>query len=242
MDTPSQGLVLPRRSGTLLYDPARSDQVRLASRLEGWRPVPFATAIVRDLLGPEADGGPSHRICVADWRIFLEVQHLWESLQRRRGATLALFGLHDPAMPEQALAQLRRFAGAIVCVGAGVAAAHGLCKRLSVPVETALTLTEVCDAVGRFAAAPTRDFGSVQAWLEEAAEHLLRGDDDGAFAAVQRAHAMAPEHPSVLVDVARLLARMGRAADGMQLCRSYLLQRPDSEPVQAAMRELLPLA
>jgi hypothetical protein len=217
--------------GTLVLDPNLPAHVALRRSLPRWRAVACSELIGRDVTA-------GARLCVADWRIFGAVPYLRETLMQNRGRTIALVGLSDEPCDDGALAMLRRFAGEVVALVS--AAQPSWTSRLLVPVST-VGPAGVADAIVEACRRPAADLGSVDVHLREAIQYMQRGDDDGAFQASARALAMAPDQPGIIADVARLLARMGRSADGEQLCRTFLLQRPDSAPVQAALGELAPL-
>ena len=104
----------------------------------------------------------------------------------------------------------------------------------------AVDAPDVPAAVQAAAAAPVEPRGEVGDWLRDSQAFVARGDHEGAFQAAARALSMAPDQPGVLADVARLLALMGNVEQGRDLCRAYLLQRPDCSPVQRALAELQP--
>lgn len=218
-------------AGTLVLDPNIPAHVALQRSLPDWRAVPFAELVGRDVR-------ESSRLCFADWRIFGAVSYLRELLVQERGRTVVLAGLAGEEVDADGLACLRRFAGEVLALAE--CARTGWTSRLLVPVS----VVGRQDVPGALAEASRREvlpLGSIDVHLREAMDYVQRGDDEGAFQASARALAMAPDQPGIIADVARLLARMGRSADGAQLCRSFLLQRPDSEPVQAALGELATL-
>jgi len=216
--------------GTLVLDPNIPAHVALRRSLPGWRAVAFGELVGRDVTC-------GARLCVADWRIFGAVPYLRESLMQNRGRTITVVGLSGEPVGEDALAALRRFAGEVVSLVEH--AQPSWTSRLLVPVST-VGPAGVADAVEEACRREAAELGSVEVHLREAMSYVQRGDDEGAFQASARALAMAPDQPGIIADVARLLARMGRSAEGQQLCRTFLLQRPDSAPVKAALGELAP--
>ena len=217
-------------TGTLVIDANIPAHVALCQALPGWRAVPFSELIGRDVAHGE-------RLCVADWRIFGAVPHLRETLMQNRGRTIVLVGMAGEAIGEDALAMLRRFAGEVISLVES--AQPSWTSRVLVPVST-VGPAGIAEAVVEACRGPAHDLGGVEVHLREAMSYVQRGDDEGAFQASARALAMAPDQPGIIADVARLLARMGRSADGEQLCRTFLLQRPDSAPVREALGQLAP--
>lgn len=220
------------RPNTLLIDPANPAHAALAEQLPTWRAVPATEAVGLDFVDAE-------RVCVADWRLFDHLEHLRERMMLDRGAIIVVVGLSEADQPDKAgLVSLRHYAGEVVAL----ADATDLLwtSRLMVPVTT-VGSDGVAFAIEQATSRQPQDRGTVEVHLREALSYVRRNDDTGAFLAAARALAMAPDQPGIVADVARLLARMGRSAEGEKLCKVFLLQRPDSHAVQQALTELDPI-
>lgn len=220
---------------TLLVDPSNPAHAALVAQMPGWRAVSIDEAIGRDLI-------ESRWVCVADWRLFERMEHLRELCWQRRGGTSVVVGLSAEAIGPEGVRCLRRFAGeAIALAGSGSAGIAGQdwMAQLLVPV-TSVGRDGLVPAIEAAALRNPVDLGSVGVYLREAVSYIERGDSGGAFSASARALAMHPDQPGIVADVARLLGRMGRSAEGEQLCKVFLLQRPESTPVQQALHELQP--
>jgi len=229
--TPSAPNAADLRPNTLLIDAGNPAHVALAEQLSGWRTVPVQQAVGLDFVDPA-------RVCVADWRLFDQLEYLRERMMIRRGATIVVVGLSEGDLPgTDGLVALRRYAGEIVAL-TDVADSEWT-SGLMVPV-TSVRLEDVAFAIQATASREPQDLGSIEVHLREAASYIERNDDAGAFLAAARALAMAPDQPGIVADVARLLARMGRSVEGEQLCKAFLLQRPDDEAVQQVLTELHP--
>jgi len=215
-------------SGTLVLDPNIPAHVNFRQALPDWRAVPFGELIGRDV-------SESTRLCVADWRIFGAVPHLREKLMQQRGRTIVVVGLSDEPTGTDALDALRRFAGEVVALADEVAPEWA--SRLLVPV-TLVNEQSILQALEEACKRTPEALGSVEVHLREAMNYVHRGDSEGAFQSSARALALAPDQPGIVADVARLLASMGRSSEGEQLCRSFLLQRPDDSLVKGALDEL----
>lgn len=198
----------------------------------GARAVAVDRVVGRDLL--EAD-----RVVVPEWRLFGRMPHVKELLQRRRGHTIALVGFAGEPVDGDGTGALLRFAGRVFV--ADGRDPEPLAARLCVPVD-AVGRAGLGAAIAAAAAMPAADLDDVGHLLREAMAFSRRGDDEGAFVMAARALGQAPDQPGVVADVARLLARMGRAGEATRVCRSYLLQRPDSGAVQQALAEVAALA
>lgn len=223
--------------GTLVVDPSNPAHIALVAQLPGWHVVPANEAVGLDFLD-------ATRVCIADWRLFGHLEHLRELMLRERGSIICLAGLSgEDVGSDESLAELRRYAGEVITV-----AEHGQAQgdgaqwtgRLMVPV-TSVGLAGVAFAIQQAMTRQPEDLGAIDVHLREAQGYVGRNDDAGAFLSAARALSMAPDQPGIVADVARLLARMGRSAEGEQLCKVFLLQRPDSEPVKRALTELHPV-
>jgi len=217
---------------TVIIDASNPAHIALQAQLVGWHVVAANEAIGLDFLD-------ATRVCVADWRLFGQLDHLRELMMRGRGSTICVVGLsgEDMSAPE-GLAELRRYAGEVIALAEVADPEWTGC--LTVPV-TSVGLDGVAFAIQQAMTRDPLDLGSIDVYLREAQTYVGRSDDAGAFLSAARALAMAPDQPGIVADVARLLARMGRTAEGEKLCKVFLLQRPDSEPVQRALTELHPV-
>jgi hypothetical protein len=223
------GAAIRARANVLLMDPGNAAHVALQQQLRGWRPVSVHAVVGLDCLD-------APRVCVADWRLFGRIDYLKELLQRRRGAVIVLVGLSgEPVRSDDCLLVLRRHAGEVVAVADVVD--DSWASQLMVSV-TPVASDGLAAAIQAAAKREPQDLGAVQAHLQEAMAYVQRSDDAGAFCSAARALALAPDQPGIVADVARLLGRMGRSGEGEQLCKVFLLQRPDSASVQQALDEL----
>lgn len=217
---------------TLLLDPANRAHTAVTKLLPDFRAIAADEVAARDIL--EASW-----LCVMDWRMFDRMPHLRELLMRRRGRTVVMTGLSGEAVDADGLVALRRFAGEVVAIRA--LANPEWVSRLVVPV-TVVGIEGVVDALQYVVNSSPADLGSVTAHLREAVLFVERGDHDGASLSASRVLAMAPERPEAVADVARLFARMGRSEDAERLCKTFLLQRPDSAVVEQALDQMQPVA
>lgn len=216
---------------TLLVDPSNPAHATLLAQMPGWRGVSVHDAIGRDLV-------ESPWVCVADWRLFAQVDHLRELLWQRRGATIVLVGLSSEEVGKEGVRAMRRFAGEVI--GLLAAADPEWTTHLVVPV-TSVGPEGLIPAIQEASRRQPADLGSIDVHLREAINYIERGDHSGAFSSAARALAMEPDQPGIIADVARLLGRMGRSGDGEKLCKVFLLQRPESDAVKQALDDLQPV-
>lgn len=222
----------PRVRNTVVIDPSNPAHIALQAQLPGWHAVAANEAVGLDFLD-------ATRVCVADWRLFGQLDHLRELMMQNRGSIICLVGLSgEGTAAAEGLAELRRYAGEVIAL-AEVADPQWT-GRLTVPV-TSVGIDGIGFAIQQAMTRDPQDLGSIEVYLREAQTYVGRNDDTGAFLSAARALAMAPDQPGIVADVARLLARMGRTAEGEKLCKVFLLQRPDCEPVQRALTELHPV-
>ena len=217
---------------TLLLDPANPAHTAVQKLLPGFRAIAADEVAARNIL--EASW-----LCVLDWRMFDGMPELRELLMRRRGRTVVIAGLSGEAVDVDGLVALRRFAGEVIAIRA--LANPEWVSRLVVPV-TLVGIEGVVEALQMTVDSSPSDLGSVAAHLREAEAFVERGDVDGAALSAARVLAMAPERPEAVADVARLFVRMGRSQDAERLCKTFLLQRPDSPAVERALDLLIPVA
>ena len=178
------------------------------------------------------------RLLVPDWRMLAAAAHLQELLRQRRGHTI-VFVSHDDPVDVEAVRTLRRFAGHVVAIATPTATALHL--RLLVPVD----LVPRGDAARALAAAvlrPAEALDDVDRHLRDAREFVQRHDPEAALGEATRALVQAPDQPGIVADAARLLCQLGRRRDAIAICERFLVQRPDADPVSAALGEIRALA